>query len=228
MNNFKLSDLQKRLDEVIKVSYDLFCKKMSGGCFSIYNEASMQLQLGVILQSVGQLYLFSKEDHFAIELEYVWKDADGNPYKFKRHMCKTESGKPRCDILISLSHGKKICTAAIELKYFKKSNGETTTDNRFSIYKDIENLEVYKEEKGLSLGYVIAYTDNINYTTNNTNSKFNIGQDYVLGPGKIKHHNNEDSEFVQLCAPYVFKWSKESESNNCFLFVHPLNEDSRN
>lgn len=104
----------------------------------------------------------------------------------------------------------------------KKNSEETTTDNRFSIYKDIENLEVYKEEKGLSLGYVIAYTNNINYTEINTISKFNVGHDYILRPGEIKHHNKENSESVQLCAHYVFKWSKESESNNYFLLVQPL------
>ena len=104
---------------------------------SISNEASFQLQFGVILKQIGQLYEFDEKDRFYIQLEDV-QTIDVTQ--------KSKHGRARCDIMLSLKNGKDEFSVAIELKYFKKAEGETITDNRFRILCDIENLENYKKE----------------------------------------------------------------------------------
>ena len=76
---------------------------------SISNEASFQLQFGVILKQIGQLYEFDEKDRFYIQLEDV-QTIDVTQ--------KSKHGRARCDIMLSLKNGKDEFSVAIELKYF--------------------------------------------------------------------------------------------------------------
>ena len=60
---------QERLKEIVKISYSILCNKVAYGDIKIANEASLQMQFGVILKQVGHLYEFADTDKFLIDLE---------------------------------------------------------------------------------------------------------------------------------------------------------------
>ncbi|MBQ2440275.1 MAG: hypothetical protein II271_03640 [Muribaculaceae bacterium] len=197
--------LKDRLREIVDISYRILCNKIVSKSISISNEASFQLQFGVILKQIGQLYEFDEKDRFYIQLEDV-QTIDVTQ--------KSPHGRARCDIMLSLKNGKDEFSVAIELKYFKKAEGETITDNRFRILCDIENLENYKKANSKSVGYQIVYTDNPNYANSQSTSYIKIGEGATLNAGK--HSSNGRS--VNLANSYIFKWDIYKD-NNCFLKI---------
>ena len=124
-------DFRERLREIVALAYKLFYLRTAHGLIKIENEASMQLQLGLIIKQLGELYLLSKEENFSIELE-KWRDLnEATP--------KSPKQRARCDIWLELGNKEETVRAAIELKYFKYSqNTEATTDNRFSLLMDLK------------------------------------------------------------------------------------------
>ena len=163
---------RERLIEIINLSYKLLCCKVGEKSIILYNEASFQLQLGVIMKQVGQLYEFDLKDRFVIHLESP-KEIDPT--------IKSPNGKARCDIEISIFYGDTCkAKALIELKYFRKNKNEAITDNRFALFKDLKNLEIYKTiEQSRVICCAIVCTDNENYTKSDTSSKINIGNDVI-------------------------------------------------
>ena len=184
-----ITPIKERLKEIVKVSYNLLCNEIAGGSIHIYNEASLQMHLGVILKQVGDLYEFTKTDRFTVELE-TWQEIDGT--------LKSKNGRARCDIHLKMESDKDESEVAIELKYFKRSENEAVTDNRFSILLDLENLEQYQVNNPNLLCYEIVYTDNVNYTKTENRSKIKItpeisGNDVPYGGRIIKLHKTYKS-----------------------------------
>ena len=170
----------------------------------------MQMQLGTIMKTLGQMYEFSPEDRFSIVLEHVVRHEELNTWKSK--------GKARIDILLTLTSREETCSAAIELKYFPKSEGETVTDNRFAMLGDIENIEAYLRLGMADLGYFILYTTNKNYLTD-TRSGVEIGNEKpVTG---TRESNNRT---VNLASSYQLHWDTYDDCKHCFLLqkVYPL------
>ena len=106
----KTVSLPKRMEQIISVSYDILCNKIANGSIIVQNEASLQMQFGVILKQVGQLYEFSDQDHFKIELETP-RDIEAST--------KSNRGQARSDISLRLFNDSDSIGAEIELKYFK-------------------------------------------------------------------------------------------------------------
>lgn len=196
--------LQDRLHEIVKTSYRLLCNKIVGGLIEVDNEASLQLQFGVIMKAIGQMYEFSPEDRFSIVLEHVVKDETFKTWK-------SQKGKARIDIMLTLTDGKNTCSAAVELKYFPKSDGEAVTDNRFFMLADIENLETYIRHGDVEFGFFMLYTTNKNYTTD-TRSGVKIGNEDVI-TGKIVSNNRT----VNLTGKYKLQWDTYNGDKHCFL-----------
>lgn len=205
-----MDTLKDRMNSIVQSSYDLLCKKIVGGAIIVDNEASMQMQLGTIMKTLGQMYEFSPEDRFSIVLEHAVRHEVLNTWKSK--------GKARIDILLTLTSGKETCSAAIELKYFPKSEGETVTDNRFAMLGDIENLEAYLRLGMTDLGYFILYTTNKNYLTD-TRSGVEIGNETPV-TGTIESNNRT----VNLAGSYQLHWDTYDDCKHCFLLqkVYPL------
>ena len=181
--------IKERLKEIVKIAYNLLCNEIAGGGIRIHNEASLQMHLGVILKQVGSLYEFTETDRFSIELE-TWQEIDGT--------LKSKNGRARCDIYLKMENDEAKCEVAIELKYFKRSENEAVTDNRFSILLDLENLEQYQANNPGLLCYEIVYTDNVNYTKADNRSKIKItpkisGNDVPYVGRIIKLHKTYDS-----------------------------------
>ena len=71
MEYIKIQEYRNRLMAVVELAYNLLCQKIAAESISIFNEASLQLHLGTILKSLGQLYEFSSEDRATIISEYL-------------------------------------------------------------------------------------------------------------------------------------------------------------
>lgn len=162
----KIPTLSERLQLIVELSYTILCNKIAAGSITIPNEASMQMQLGTILNWVGKMYEYASDEYFSIQLETV-QEIKGTE--------KTPSGNARFDIELSFSSSKEAVCAAIEMKRFKKSviskktgkiSAAATTDNRYAIVLDLKNLEAYKKKNPHSSCYEIVYSDDKNYALN--------------------------------------------------------------
>ncbi len=199
-------DYLSRLSEIIDLSYKLLCNKVWGGDISIINEATMQLQFGLIIKNVGKQFEFSKDDRFDILLE--------TPQDIESTI-KTPNGQARCDIKLHFYRKSSLkSTAYIELKFFKQAINQAVTDNRFSVYKDLLNLEQYLKSSKNSVAYEIVCTNNPNYSNPNTISKINIGNN-VVSKKEIEYGN----KVIRLNSIYTFIWDMEKSSEFEFLKI---------
>lgn len=201
---------RERLEEIVNLSYKILYNKIANGSIKIYNEASMQLQLGVILRQLGTLYAFKEKDNFRIELEKT--------IPLQSPTAKSQHGTARCDIWLELGNGRHNTFAAIELKYFKSSqHTEATTDNRFSLMLDIANLECYAKQESNLLGFAIVYTNNENYTKDSHKTKATIKlAPYVTQSIKreLTKKGKQEKVEVDLQHQYEANWVKFSPTSN--------------
>ena len=199
----ELLTMRERAMEIVERSCEIFQAKVVNDYFGeISNEASMQLQLGIILQQVGKLYEWGKNDHFNVIFE--------NPFELSKATNKTPNQKARCDIYIEMeAEGEdKPYKVGIELKYFPKCKDEATTDNRIAILEDIENVEQYILDKKIDMGYSYVYTTNENYARSDTRSSINLGDGVEVHGGKCKY------ETVELTGTYFPQWQEYCPSND--------------
>lgn len=188
---------QERLKEIVKISYSILCNKIAYGDIKIANEVSLQMQFGVILKQVGQLYEFAGTDRFSIELEAIQPISPTT---------KSSKGQARCDISLRFSmENNDTANAIIELKHFKyDKTSEAVADNRFAIMKDIENLEHYKEKDTQLLCYEILYTNNKNYANPATTAGIKLAP-------IITQEFTYCNKTVKLKSAYVAEWSNVGE-----------------
>lgn len=198
-----MKSFKERLTEIVQTSYKLLCEKIAGGMIQIDNEASMQLQLAIIMGTIGHFYEFTPEEHFSLKLEYAVKN--GN-----LQTRKSTQNKARIDIYMSLSNDTEKCSVAMEMKYFPKCDGETVTENRLNFLADIENLEAYIRLGMAEIGFFMLYTTNPNYLMDNR-SKVKIGNNSML-----KDERAESESFI-IQGSYNLKW--DSIDNKYFLLL---------
>ena len=199
----EVQSLRERVKEIVEVSYNLLCNQIVGGNVFISNEASLQMQLGLILKQVGHLYEHSKGDRFFVDLE-IWQEIEGS--------LKSKNGRARCDIKIRMENARDAQEAAIELKFFKHCANEAVTDNRFSILLDLQNLEKYKASNPELLCFEIVYTDNENYTKVDNRSKIKITPTIS---GNVESYGGR---IITLDKTYSSIWDSY-EGNHYFLKV---------
>lgn len=209
---------RERLENIVDLSYKILSHKIASGSLDVYNEASMQLHLGVILRQLGALYEFTEDDNFKIVLEKTIPLREGTP--------KSPNRKPRCDIWLELGDENNRAIAAIELKYFKYSKyTEATTDNRFSLMLDIKNLEHYVESYPNALGYAMVYTNNENYTKEAiaTHSSIKLSPYITQSIRRNLTKKTKQVEVeVKLQHQYTANWTKfppASNENNGHYFL---------
>ena len=212
MQSNNIHNHKERLKAIIDQAYILLCNKIAGKEIVVNNEASMQLQLGSLIKSLGVLYEFSSIDRFHIELE--------TPESISE-TAKSKKGA-RCDIKIAFFEGRQKSPKAqafIELKYFKipsaDSSTEATTDNRFGVLMDIENLERYQEElrAGNSikpLCYEIVFAENSTYYSAKRATGYDIG-DNITSESSYSYCGKT----VCLKHKYTFHWDKYSDTQYC-------------
>lgn len=196
---------QERLEKIVDTAYEILCGKVASGSISIDNEAALQLQLSVILEHLGRLYEFDKNDHFNIFLERA--------ITLKSPTLKSPKRNARCDIMLELQNTKGGDNAqiAIELKFLKKRmSGETITTNRFNVIRDINNLEQYKQASVITdiPGCEIVYTNNKNHTTAGSI----IGNEAQIH-GPHTHTKNGKKESVTLNDSYTCNWDEYNDKH---------------
>ena len=165
------------IEEIIELSYKILIRKLGNGSLIALNEAAFQLEFGHILKTIGNLYEFRLEDKFHLEFETI--------KTLKTKSIKSKSLRARIDLFIRYQNDESETKVAIELKFFKKAN-HREPNNRYDVFKDISNLESYKENE-IDLCYFILATDHEHYCYQETYSKdtedfdFRNGKKYNAG-----------------------------------------------
>jgi len=178
--------------------------KIANGGIISRNEASFQLELSYILKVFGQLYEFHPNEKFNIQME--------NHIKLKTNSIKSKTKNARVDILLTFGNEEEYAKGAIELKFFKKKN-HREPNNRYDIFKDISNLEAYKEN-GIDLNYLFISTDHshyVNQTKYSSDTKdFDIRNGANYKSGDILEYKTPKpfGPPIILKGNYEFNWSE--------------------
>lgn len=197
------------LEEIIETSYKILINKLAFGGLTARNENAFQLEFGHILKTLGQLYEFKLIDKFHLEFEtYI---------PLNKSSIKSNSDKARVDLLITYQNESSSTKAAIELKFFKKEN-HREPNNRYDVFKDISNLELYKTNN-IDLCYFILATDHLhycfqkNYSPDTSDFDFRDGKEYESG--KVLQYKTQKpfGPDVVLNQNYFFKWDKINDLN---------------
>jgi len=198
-------DRQKQLEltnEIIETSYKLLINKLAHGGITAKNENSFQLELGFILKTIGQLYEFRLVDKFQLDFEtYI---------NLHEQSIKSQSEKARIDILIEYRDNEYSTKSAIELKFFKKEN-HREPNNRYDVFKDLSNLELYKKNN-IDVCYFILATDHKHYVNQN---EYSIDTKDFDFRDKAEYKSNTILEYrtdkpygnpIKLNNSYNFNW----------------------
>jgi len=189
-------------EEIINYGYRLLTHKLANGGLVARNENAFQLEYGTILKTLGQLYEFRLADKFHLEFE-TYIPLNGTSMKSK-------SDRARIDILIRYQDQKNETRAAIELKFFKKEN-HREPNNRYDVFKDLSNLEMYRKN-GVDLCYFILATDHSHYCSQDNYSKdtadfdFRHKKCYAAGAWLKYKTVKPYGANIKLSNNYEFKW----------------------
>lgn len=194
-------------DEIIETAYRLLIHKLANGGLTSKNEPSFQLEFAYILKTLGTLYEFRPEDKFHLELEsYI---------TLTEKSIKSKSEKARVDLLIDYRDDKHSIKAAIELKFFKKAN-QREPNNRYDVFKDLSNLELYKQH-GIDLCYFVLATDHPHYVSQDDYKKatadfdFRNGKEYKAGTTLSYRTAKPYGADLKLKQNYKFVWDNVKE-----------------
>lgn len=195
---------KRRLKEIIDLSFKSLYEKINGGLIVVQNEASLQLQISSIIKTLGDLYVYQRDELFSIELEKPVLLPNGV-------FDKSQSSKAKIDIFITIENltttEKHNC--AIELKFFKKSN-HREPNNRYDVFKDISNLENYGEFA--EFGVLLVATDHAhyisqeNYSADTCDFDFRHGVRYKAGRVLEYKTSKPYGDPITLRCNYDFKW----------------------
>ena len=194
---------KKRLEEIVNNGYSILINQIAGNAIQIDNEASFQLQFAYILKTLGDLYRYSSNDLFTIELE--------NTFSIKSQFAKSKTKKARVDIILSLGDFSNFSTVAIELKFLKAIN-HREPNNRYDAFLDLHNLEVYKRENLFDITYFILGTDHKHYVNQKNystpTSKFDLrnGSTYKAKTTLIYGTSKPYGVPLALENDYTFNW----------------------
>ncbi|WP_430614276.1 hypothetical protein [Flavobacterium sp. JP2137] len=192
----------KLTEEIVETAYKLLTHKLAYGGLTARNESAFQLEFGHILKTIGQLYEFRLVDKFHLEFEtYI---------SLNTTSIKSKSERARVDLLLKYQDDDSTTKVAIELKFFKKNN-HREPNNRYDVFKDISNLELYKSHD-IDLCYFILATDHShycskeNYSSDTSDFDFRHGQKYKAGTTLKYKTAKPYGEDLSLQQDYDFCW----------------------
>ena len=199
----------KLTEEIIEMSYKLLIHKLAYGGLTARNENAFQLEFGHILKTIGQLYEFRLVDKFHLEFEtYI---------PLNENSIKSKSDRARIDLLLRYQDDDSSTKAAIELKFFKKEN-HREPNNRYDVFKDISNLELYKLHD-IDLCYFILATDHShycyqdNYSPDTADFDFRNNQEYRSGTVLRYKTTKPFGPDIKLKQNYIFRWNTINDLN---------------
>jgi len=168
---YEWKSINKRAIELIRVSWDIFSRKVGSGLISINKEASMQLQYSVILKQMLPLIVFSDDESVEIELETTITDGIKNR---------------EVDIMVIVNKNDDVYKIAVELKCYRtkaSSGGNRGATDIFmkDVYQDIHLLERYCENNHADIGIALVMNDYKNFI--NPKEKKSKCWDYDISHG---------------------------------------------
>jgi len=194
----------KLTEEIIETAYRLLTHKLAFGGLTSRNESSFQLEFGHILKTLGQLYEFRLADKFHLEFEtYI---------SLNETSIKSKSNRARVDLLLSYQDDNISTKSAIELKFLKKEN-HREPNNRYDVFKDISNLELYKKHD-IDLCYFILatdhshYFDRTSYSMDTSDFDFRNGKEYKAKTVLQYKTDKPYGKDISLNQNYTFRWDK--------------------
>jgi len=202
----KPSDENKEnLLNVVKVGCNSLINKVAGGSIDFNNEASMQLQLGSLLASVGSLYEYKPRDKFHIELESYADLPDIS--------VKSGSKTALIDVSMCLGDNHNFSTAAIELKFFKKKN-HREPNNRYDVFADLHNLETYKNNGYDICAFLLLtdhkhYVEHDGYSNDTADFDFRNGTMYTKGATLTYRTDTPYGGPIKLQQDLTFEWEEK-------------------
>lgn len=191
------------LTEIIESGYRLLTRKLAHVGLTARNESAFQLEYGHILKMLGQLYEFRLVDKFHLEFE-TW-------IPLTEKSLKSKSARARVDLLVKYKDDDSEVKAAIELKFFKREN-HREPNNRYDVFQDIANLELYKRH-GIDLCYFILATDHAHYYNQESYSPdtgdfdFRHQSTYVAGKPIQYKTPTPYGQDMSLQNTYTFLWN---------------------
>ena len=129
---------------------------------------------------------------------------------------KSRSKNARVDLFMSFGTENEFVRAAIELKFFKRKNFREP-NNRYDIFKDISNLEAYKEN-GIDLNYLFISTDHEHYVNQSKYSEdtkdFDIRKGSSYQSGQVLEYRTAKpyGPPIVLKGNYKFDWSEPTKN----------------
>ncbi len=205
----------KLTEEIIETAYKLLTNKLAFGGLTARNESAFQLEFGHILKTIGQLYEFRLADKFYLEFEtYI---------SLNETSIKSKSERARVDLLIKYQDNDSLTKAAIELKFFKKEN-HREPNNRYDVFKDISNLELYKRHDVDLCYFILAtdhshYVDQASYSIDTADFDFRHNKEYKAGTVLQYKTAPPYGPDIILNQDYSFKWDKINDLNYLKLKV---------
>lgn len=182
----------------------------------MFNEASLQLQLATIHQTLGELYEETPDELFNIELEKNVTLSGGT-------FIKGKTEKAKIDIWFSLENLKSGGEALLRNrpKYFEKAN-HREPNNRYDVFKDLHNLERYGGF--VNVGFLLVATVHPHYINQEDFSPetqgfdFREGRSYSAGAGLVFRTQKPYGPSITLKDSYDFSW-RAVETGLSFLFI---------
>lgn len=216
---------RKRLEEIVKIAFQSMFEKLNGGLITIDNEASLQLHLSSIIKTIGDLFVYSRDELFTIELEKAVSLKDSS---FE----KSKTSKAKIDIFLTIEDQskQKKHSCAIELKYFKKAN-HREPNNRYDVFKDIGNLEKYGQFSDYGVLLVATdhdhYINKVKYSKDTEDFDFRDGSAYTAGTRLEYRTEKPYGPPMTLNNSYEFKW-QHAQGGVSFMLLEVEDTDKEN
>lgn len=174
--------------EVLTQLIQDFCDLVCDGKIDIYNEFSLQHELGIFLRQ-------HIRDH-KIRFE---KNISSFGYD------KKNFEKREIDISIIDSSLKLIC--AVELKF---PRNKQVPEQMFNFCKDIVFLEQLKKQ-GMSKGYFLAFSEDKAFYSGKSKGIYRFFRDAVPIEGRIQKPTGEEKTTLEITGRYVANWQPISQ-----------------
>lgn len=185
----------ERIRNIVTLAVPTLFSQIDGGRIVCESEATLQLHLGRIITTVGDLAIVSPLETFSIELE---KPLNGR------------AKRGRIDIWFRLRAGESEWRCALELKFFKKAN-QREPNNRYDVFKDMARLESCADVADIA--YMLVATDHPHYVSHAAYSAdthdfdFRHGQAYAKGTEMTYRTVNPHGPPITLANDYAFEWT---------------------
>lgn len=202
-HEFTQLNQEQTLKRIIETSYDLLLGQVGKGRIVIQNEASFQLHFAYILKTIGELMMFSPDDTFAIKMETSYVSAG--------KLNKSGSKRAKIDIVLEMKNITTTAQCAVELKFFQKSN-QREPNNRYDVYRDLQNLEDYVYSKQYNFGLFFMATDHIHYVNKEQYSTdtadFDLRHSAMYKSGRLLEYRTTKpyGDPITLLNDYHFTW----------------------